>query len=63
MDRYRVTVKLRPSPPDYQAIEWAYVLKADGAAEAEAIIRRRLSRGPYGQAPHADWTIVVERLT
>jgi hypothetical protein len=60
MDRYRVTVKQRPSPPDYEALEFAYVLRADSSEEAEAIIRRRLSRGPYR---HARWMIAVEKLT
>ena len=61
MDRYQVTVKLGPAPPDFEAIEFAYVLKADSPEEAEAIIRRRLSRGPFGHIPHATWTIGVKK--
>jgi hypothetical protein len=63
MDRYQVTVKLRPAPPDFEVFEVTYVLKADSPEEAEAIIRRRLRRGPYGHAPHADWMIDVEKLS
>ncbi len=62
MDRYQVTVRLPPAAPDYEAIELTYVLKAESVAEAEAIIRRRLRRGPYGYIPHADWMIGVKKL-
>jgi hypothetical protein len=61
MDRYEVTVKLPPTPPDFEALEFIYVLRAGSAEEAEAIVRRRLMRGPYGRAPHAPWTIDVNR--
>ena len=61
MDRYQVTVKLRPPLPDFEVIEVTYVLKADSPEEAEAIIRRRLMRGPYGNVPHAAWMIDVKK--
>jgi hypothetical protein len=61
--QYQVTVRLRPTPPDFEAIEVTYVLKADSPEEAEAIIRRRLMRGAYGCTPHADWMIDVEEWT
>jgi hypothetical protein len=60
MDRYEVTVKLGPTPPDFEVIEMKYVLKAQSPDEAEAIIRRRLMCGPYGNVPHADWIIEVK---
>jgi hypothetical protein len=63
MGRYQVTVKLQPTPLDFEAIEVTYVLKADSPEEAEAIIRRRLMHGAYGCAPHADWTIDVKAWT
>ena len=62
MERYQVTVKLRPTPPNFDECEVTYSLKADSPEEAEAIIRRRLRRGAYGHAAHGDWTIVVEKL-
>jgi hypothetical protein len=61
MDRYDITVKLPPTPPDFAALESTYVLRAESPEEAEAILRRRLVRGPYGRAPHAHWTIDVKR--
>jgi hypothetical protein len=63
MDRYQVTVKLWPAPPDFDPIELTYVLKAESVGEAEAIIRRRLMRGPYGSVPHAAWVIDVKRCS
>jgi hypothetical protein len=54
-------VRLSPEPPHFEAIEFTYVLKAESPGEAEAIIRRRLMRGPYGHVPHADWTIDVKK--
>ena len=63
MERYQVTVKLRPTPPYYDECEVTYTLKADSPEEAEAIIRRRLRRGAYGHAADNDWTIVVEKLS
>jgi hypothetical protein len=63
MDRYEVTVKLPPTPPEFEALEFTYVLRAESPEEAEAIVRRRLMRGPYGRAPHAHWTIDVKKWT
>jgi hypothetical protein len=63
MHRYEVTVTLPPTPPDFDALEFTYVLRAESPEEAEAIVRRRLMRGPYGHAPHAPWTIDVKRGT
>jgi hypothetical protein len=60
MEKYEVTVKLPPTPPEFEALEVTYVLRAESSGEAEAIVRRRLARGPYGQAPHPQWTIDVK---
>ncbi len=62
MERYQVTVKLRPTPPDFDECKVTYSLKADSPEEAEAIIRRRLRRGPYRHVPHDHWTIDVEKV-
>jgi hypothetical protein len=61
MDRYEVAVKLPPTPPGFEALEFTYVLKAESPEETEAIVRRRLMRGPFGRVPHADWKIDVKK--
>jgi hypothetical protein len=62
VERYQVTVKLRPTPPNFDECEVRYSLKPESPKETELIIRRRLRRGAYGHAAHDAWTIVVEKL-